>query len=252
MLDASFDDAKRRAILAELHTLAQSGMIRLERNGRWKPASAPWPTETQTKTVSAPITTGADGDILFAVPGRITQEPMAEEAEAIENGTGLRVDPHALLRYWRSALRSDPRGAISQAADRHGLQWVLATGSGKLKPEEGARCVLTFELDSLPADFRQALLRGEANEMTLAVGWPIMVGRKSGVPVIWPVGLLAAEWSRADHTLRVSIEADDVLVNPDWLDGAARTAGWQKSEGFRPVRHSTPHSAFRPKRSTTC
>lgn len=230
LLDAAFDDAKRRAILAELQALAQSGLIRLERNGRWKPASPPRPTEIQTNNGSAPTTAGADADVLFAVPGRITQELMAEEAEAIGDGAGPTADPHALLRYWRSALRSDPRGAISQAPDRHGSQWVLATGSGQLKPEEGSRCVLTFDLDSLPADFRQALLRREANEMTLAVGWPIMVGRKSGVPLIWPVGLLAAEWSRADRTLRVAIEADDVLVNPDWLDGAARTAGWQKSE----------------------
>lgn len=57
-----------------------------------------------------------------------------------------------------------------------------------------------------------------------------MVGRKSGVPAIWPVGLLAAEWSRLDGTLRVTIDSDDVLVNPEWLDAAARTAGWRKSE----------------------
>ncbi|GGH63644.1 hypothetical protein GCM10011341_38900 [Frigidibacter albus] len=114
--------------------------------------------------------------------------------------------------------------------DRHGAQWVLATGTGPLTPGDDSRRTLSFQLDSLPAEFRQALLRREANEMTLAVGWPIMVGRKSGVPVIWPVGLLAAEWSRTGGTLRVAIEADDVLVNPDWLEGAARTAGWRRSE----------------------
>jgi very-short-patch-repair endonuclease len=228
LLDAAFDDAKRSAILAELQALVQSGMILLDRNGRWKPSSPLRPTEIQTKTATTSTTVGVDGEILFAVPGQIAQEPIAEEA--LEDDTGPTADPHALLRYWRSALRSDPRGTISQVVDRHGSQWVLATGVGQLKPEEGSRCLLTFDLSSLPADFRQALLRREANEMTLAVGWPIMVGRKSGVPVIWPVGLLAAEWSRTDRILRVSIEADDVLVNPDWLDGGARTAGWPRSE----------------------
>ena len=230
LLDAAFDDAKRSAILAELQVLAQSGVIKLERNGRWKPASQPRPTESRSTVASTATTASREEDVLFAVPGRITQERLPEDAESTDAATDSTADPHALLRYWRSALRSDPRGAISQAPDRHGSQWALATGVGLLKPEEGSRCVLTFELESLPADFRQALLRREANEMTLAVGWPIMVGRKSGVPVIWPVGLLAAEWSRSDKTLRVSIEADDVLVNPDWLEGASRTTGWQKAE----------------------
>jgi very-short-patch-repair endonuclease len=169
-------------------------------------------------------------DVLFAVPGIITQERFSLESDGDDEATATAVDPHALLRYWRSALRTDPRGAISQVPDRHGSQWLLVTGTGPLKPEDDSRCVVTFDLDSLSAEFRQALLRREANEMTLAVGWPIMVGRKSGVPAVWPVGLLAAEWSRTDRTLCVSIEADDVLVNPDWLEGAARTAGWQKSE----------------------
>lgn len=230
LLDAAFDDAKRSAILAELQVLTQSGVIRLERNGRWMSAAPPRASDNRSAGASTTPIPKTEMDVLFAVPGRIAQERLPEESETADEGTVASADPHALLRYWRSALRSDPRGAISQAPDRHGSQWVLATGTGPLKPEDGWRCVLSFELESLPADFRQALLRREANEMTLAVGWPIMVGRKSGVPVIWPVGLLAAEWSRSDRTLRVSIEADDVLVNPDWLEGAARTAGWQKSE----------------------
>lgn len=231
LLGAAFDQAKRKAIVAELQVLAQTGVIRLERDGRWKPAVPPKPRENASAAGGSPPSSArAEEDVLFAVPARFTQEPLPQELDTGEDGVAAAVDPHALLRYWRSALRSDPRGAISQAPDRHGSQWMLVTGSGPLRPDDGSRCVLTFDLESLPAEFRQALLRREANEMTLAVGWPIMVGRKSGIPVVWPVGLLAAEWSRSDRTLRVSIEADDVLVNPEWLDGAARTAGWQKSE----------------------
>lgn len=229
LLGASFDEGKKRSVVSELQALATSGVVRLERNGRWRPVATPQPSDA--KFDGAPsITKGQQGeDLLYAVPCAIASELKEADVEAAEDSAQVPIDANALLRYWRSALRSDPRGAITQTPDRHGSQWVLATGTGQLTPDEDTRRVMSFSLDSLPADFRQALLRREANEMTLAVGWPVMVGRKSGVPVIWPVGLLAAEWSRTDGTLRVVIEADDVLVNPDWLDGAAKTAGWQRS-----------------------
>lgn len=230
LLGAAFDEGKRRAIVAELQVLSQSGVIRLERNGRWKPVAVPVPRGAQQIGPSTPVASAGGENVLLAVPGSIASEPTPAIGDNGEDESAAAVDPHALLRYWRSALRSDPRGAITQMPDRHGAQWVLATGTGPLTPGGDSRRTLSFQLDSLPAEFRQALLRREANEMTLAVGWPIMVGRKSGVPVIWPVGLLAAEWSWTGGTLRVAIEADDVLVNPDWLEGAARTAGWHRSE----------------------
>jgi very-short-patch-repair endonuclease len=230
LLGASFDEDKKRSVVSELRELATSGVVRLERNGRWRPVASPRFKEEKTGGISNISVGKRDEELLYAVPCTIGSELKESEVEAVEDSSQVSIDPNALLRYWRSALRSDPRGAITQTPDRHGTQWVLATGTGHLVPDEETRRVITFALDSLPADFRQALLRREANEMTLAVGWPVMVGRKSGVPVIWPVGLLAAEWSRTDGALKITIEADDVLVNPDWLDGAARTAGWQRSE----------------------
>jgi hypothetical protein len=230
LLGASFDDSKKRSIVSELQALATSGVVRLERNGRWKPVAVLHSAMKNPTGGSSTSMERPGEDLLFAVSATIGTERKPADAEADDDGALVPIDPNALLRYWRSALRSDPRGAITQTPDRHGSQWILATGTGPLTPDEEARRVITFSLDSLPAEFRQALLRREANEMTLAVGWPVMVGRKAGAPAIWPVGLLAAEWSRTDATLRVVIEADDVLVNPDWLDAAARTAGWQKSE----------------------
>ena len=230
LLGASFDDSKKRSIVSELQALATSGVVRLERNGRWKPVAV---FHSTTRNIGGGSSTSMERkgeNLLFAVPATIGLERKQADAEADDDSALVPIDPNALLRYWRSALRSDPRGAITQTPDRHGSQWILATGTGPLTPDEETRRVITFALDSLPAEFRQALLRREANEMTLAVGWPVMVGRKAGAPAIWPVGLLAAEWSRTDATLRVVIESDDVLVNPDWLDGAAKTAGWQKSE----------------------
>ena len=230
LLGASFDEGKRRSIVSELQSLASSGVVRLEPNGRWKPVVAPRPSENRSPDDTNKSTTRPAAELLYAVPCAIGTELKQADAEVTDDIAPALIDPNALLRYWRSALRSDPRGAITQAPDRHGSQWILATGTGPLAPDDETRRVITFALDSLPADFRQALLRREANEMTLAVGWPVMVGRKSGAPAIWPVGLLSAEWSRTETSLRLVVEADDVLVNPDWLDGAARTAGWQKSE----------------------
>jgi very-short-patch-repair endonuclease len=229
LMGAAFDKDKRQAVVAELQGLAQAGAIRMERDGRWKPIT-PLQPDTRPMAVGKASGSNAEADVLFAVPGVIGTEPLPVVDDLGDDAGSGAADPQALLRYWRSALRSDPRGAITQVPDRHGAQWVLVTGRGPVSPEADRRRILTFQSDSLPPDFRQALLRREANEMTLAVGWPIMVGRKSGVPAIWPVGLLAAEWSRLDGTLRVMIDSDDVLVNPDWLDGAARAAGWRKSE----------------------
>jgi very-short-patch-repair endonuclease len=230
LMGAAFDKDKRQAVVAELQLLAQSGQIKLDRNGRWKSITPMQPQEIRPS--AAGIASGFEpgADLLFAVPGLFGSEPLPDGADLGDEPSSGAVDPGALLRYWRSALRSDPRGAITQVPDRHGVQWVLVTGQGPVSPESDCRRILTFRLDSLPYDFRQALLRREANELTLAVGWPIMVGRKSGVPAIWPVGLLAAEWSRLDGTLRVMIDSDDVVVNPEWLDGAARTTGWRKPE----------------------
>jgi very-short-patch-repair endonuclease len=230
LLDAAFDEGRRQSILAELQSLAQTGSVRLGRNGRWTPAS---PAQTKDMRPVRPTHWSTDpknDSSLLAIPVRFSSEPSVADRGIEADDASVVADPQALLRYWRSTLRSDPRGAITQTPDRHGEEWILATGNGPVTPEEQSCRVLTFQLESLPAEFRQALLRREANELSLAVGWPVTVSRKSGVPVIWPVGLLAAEWSRDAEVLRVTIDADDVLVNPDWLEGVARTTGWQKSD----------------------
>jgi very-short-patch-repair endonuclease len=230
LLGATFDEGKRRSVIAELQVIAEAGLARQDRDGRWKSVVAVSAPANDAQALASPRLNDLDQDLLFAIPASFDVRRKPIEVEAGDDGAAMSVDPNALLRYWRSALRSDPRGAITQTPDRHGSQWILATGTGPLTPDQEAQRVITFALDALPAEFRQALLRREANEMTLAVGWPVMVGRKAGSPAIWPVGLLAAEWSRTEGTLRVVIDADDVLVNPDWLEGAARSAGWQKSE----------------------
>jgi hypothetical protein len=155
--------------------------------------------------------------------------PVGDGAEA-GTGTEGAVDLPALIGYYRAALRVDPRGAIAETEDRHGTSWQLLTGAGPVTPGEGEDVVVSVPLDALPADFRQALAKRAAKETTLALGWPIFVGRRAGVRVVLPVGLIPAEWSRTENALRLSVAADDVQANPDWIRTAARSLGWRESD----------------------
>lgn len=134
----------------------------------------------------------------------------------------------ALLRYWRSALRADPRGATTQVDDKHGIEWSLISGRGPMVPGENEVLSIEIDLDALDPAFREALVRREGHENALAVGWPISVGRRGGVPIFQPVGLLAAAWERTGEQLVLTVDANDILVNPDWIKAAARASGWRK------------------------
>ncbi|MCA1367190.1 AAA family ATPase [Bradyrhizobium sp. BRP14] len=226
LLDVDFDPRKRAQLYAELSSLSEAGKIRKGRDGRWRPALL----------VSAPASSAVNSD--GAVPnGSAALRAAAAIFREAEQKTGIigdeppaaTLDPGALLRYYRSTLRADPRGAISQVGDRHGVQWQLVTGPGPLTPSEGKILVISVALENLSDEFRKALLKREANEQSLAVGWPIAVGRKQGAQTVWPVGLISGEWTRGETHLDVVVDADDVLVNPDWLKGAARDAGWTEA-----------------------
>ncbi|MCB5412420.1 DEAD/DEAH box helicase [Pseudogemmobacter faecipullorum] len=225
-----FSENERMAVLAELSDLARSGLARRRVDGLWFAAVSSG--GLNARVVGAAVSTGLDGlerNVLTAAPFKISFSPVDVEVERSE-AKPLALDPQALLRYWRSALRSDPRGAMSEAVDRHGAVWHLIAGHGPLVPEADLRATMVIELDALSPDFREALLKRAANENALAIGWPLAVGRRSGVPVIWPVGLISATWTRQDGQLHIDIALDDILINPDWIKGAARQAGWKAAQ----------------------
>ncbi|VVT32202.1 putative DNA helicase [Roseovarius sp. EC-SD190] len=56
------------------------------------------------------------------------------------------------------------------------------------------------------------------------------VNRRGGVPIFQPVGMFAAAWKREGETLVLTVDADDVLVNPDWVKSAARASGWNRDD----------------------
>jgi very-short-patch-repair endonuclease len=230
LLGASFRHDERMAVVSELESLCASGSIRRLPNGKWVPAVPPIQTIPKKTTVD---TAAWESDTAALVAAPFARAHRTVSLAPSENKSEIgadKLDPHALLKYWRSALRSDPRGATTQVADRHGDNWHMIAGQGPFLPSEGHSTVITIDPEALAPNFRAALLRREANENTLAIGWPIAIGRRSGVPAIWPVGLISAEWRRIGERIEIEVSADDVLINPDWLRGAARMIGWRSNE----------------------
>ncbi|KQW77847.1 AAA domain-containing protein [Ensifer sp. Root127] len=231
LLDIDFDPRRRTEIYAELSALSDAGKVSKGRDGRWRPVVT---SKRQGVTTAPEVNAATVENQLFRPVHAVFRSSESKTVDAEVPETTVSFDPNALLRYYRSALRSDPRGAITQVEDRHGVAWQLFTGLGPLTPEDGQIVTISIVLEDLPDEFRKALVKREANEQTLAVGWPICIGKKQGVPVVWPVGLICAEWSRSATHLEVSIDTDDIVANPDWIKGIARSANW-KEAGLREV-----------------
>ncbi|PSL16036.1 AAA domain-containing protein [Shimia abyssi] len=226
LLDVNFTAAKREEILAELLALQKQGLVQLGHDNKWRAASR----TTAKPAHQEPSSTGTDAqpdtDILVACPAHfLTERDEAILTPGVDDFEG-KIDPNALLKYYRAALQSDPRGSLTQAEDRHGTAYQLLSGVGDPFPETDHIGIIRVKLDHLPDSFREALTRREANDPALAVGWPIAIGKKSGAPAIRPVGLVAATWSRNDDDLIIDIEADDVMVNPDWVKSATAGTAW--------------------------
>lgn len=227
--DIDLSPRKRLEFLKELETLAREGLIELGKDGKWRAKSRRLvvePSKPFNPRSGSPVDLG---DPLLASPARLSQIPAPVAGIDLEDTVEERPDPQALIRYYRAALRSDPRGALTQSPESHSTSFQLVTGNGKWWGGEDVCGEMRLRLDHLPPDFREALSRREANENTLAVGWPIAIGRKSGAPAIWPVGLLTAEWRREEDALVITVETDNILVNPDWVKAAARGTAWSEA-----------------------
>ncbi len=225
MGDIDLSPRKRLEFIRELETLAHEGVIELGRDRKWRAKSRPRLGEYLLPDI-ATRDLDSFGDSLLATPARLGQIPAPAVGNDADPVPVQKPDPQALVRYYRSALRSDPRGALTQSPERHATSFQLVTGNGKWWGGEEVFGEMRLPLDQVPPGFREALSRREANENTLAIGWPIAVGRKTGAPAIWPVGLLAAQWRREDGMLVITVETDNILVNPDWLKAAARNTSW--------------------------
>ena len=211
----------------ELSELAEAGEIRLGLDRKWRSTSIE--RRARDITASKPIVEEKEELVFRAVPGRFARQASSEVSES-DGDIGeedQRPDPAALLRYYRAAVRSDPRGALTEVSDSYGTRHILVSGQGApLATEDTSSGIIRIERDRLPPEFREALQRRDANENALAIGWPLSVGRRTGVPVVQPVGLAAGEWRLEGPDLVVEVTRSDLMANPDWLRAAARGSGW--------------------------
>ena len=229
MRNIDFSPRARRGFVLELESLSREGLVELGTDGKWRAKTRRHTVEPTSVHYPRMVDSQEVDQLLMATPAHFSQIPApAREAESDEMYSES-PDPQALLRYYRSALRSDPRGALSQTPDRHGTVFQLVVGTGRWwgGNEQLGEIRLT---QPPPPEFREALSKRKANENSLAVGWPIAVGRNLGAWTVWPVGLFAAEWRREDSELIVTVGTDGVLVNPDWIKAASRSTTWSESE----------------------
>lgn len=229
---AAFEADRRMAILAELDGLQADGRVIKGRDGKWRPLKVVARSASAGQEKSEGAAEAAVDADLMAAPA-IIRGLAGEHANDTEDGVNTEtslIEPAALIRYWRSALRSDPRGRTTTRPDLHGVDWHLFAGQGPLVDVDREATTVSIDLDALGSEFRQALLRRDGEDNAVAIGWPLAVGRKAGMPVIRPVGLFSAIWERVDGRLVLTIGDLDVLVNPDWLSGAAREMGWSRAE----------------------
>lgn len=228
LVGAGFSHEKRVAALTELSELLTAGRVEKGNDGLWRPKkSYGGSSDIRGLASSNPLSTN-NAELISASPASFYMASVAQQPDESDEENDGAVEPQALLRYWRSALRADPRGATTQASDKHGFEWNLISGPGPMVPGPDETLTISVSLEKLTPSFREALVKREANENTLAIGWPISVGRRSGVPVFRPVGLLAARWERTGEKLILTVETDDILVNPDWIKAAATESGWNK------------------------
>jgi very-short-patch-repair endonuclease/nucleoside-triphosphatase THEP1 len=230
LVGAAFSHDKRLAALGELDRLFRDGLIVKDKDGRWRAKADGLKPAPESASASRDGVSEAFGDVIHAASAVFSTQPAAAELPDQDDESSEYPDPQGLLRYWRSALRADPRGATTQVLDKHGIEWALISGRGPISPEKGKVLRVSIQLDAIDPAFCEALVRREGHENALAVGWPMAVGRRGGVPVFQPVGMFAATWDRQDDLLILKLDADDVLVNPDWVKNTARASGWKRDD----------------------
>ena len=227
-LDIDNNSLRSRQILKELTVLVGEGVLELSKGRVWRLAKAPQrrPVEVTVHFTAAPEfqATQPDVDFLDAVTGRIRRRSVDIEMDG--DDVQRAVTPNQLLRYYRAALRSDPRGSTEGFPDRHGTQWQLVQTSEIWWPGDTTTTEIRIPLERLPVELRESLARREGNENGVALGWPLLLQDGPSGPTATPVGLLAAIWSRDSQDLCLTLDNDQVVLNPVWVKKAGRQRGW--------------------------
>lgn len=226
LLGADFNAAKREEFHIQLLSYQNEGLIVLGKDGKWRAARHAPPDGSEGDPSHDGNSKKDRPQYLVATVAQFSQVENPKLTEDSLDNNQEAINVQNLLRYYRAALQSDPRGSLTQPDDRHGNSYQLICGTGDPIPEPRKSTLIKLQLEHLPDGFREALIKRDSSDNALAVGWPISVGLRRGCPVIRPVGLIAATWQREATSLEVLIENDDLMVNPDWIKVAARRRGW--------------------------
>ncbi|MBU0781246.1 MAG: hypothetical protein KKC72_14530 [Alphaproteobacteria bacterium] len=117
LVGAGFSHDKRLAAIAELEQLLQDGLVEKGRDGRWR-AKRELPVNIGQIGKKTNLPSGvASEDVIHAAAATFNLEPLANQQFDTEDLGNEHLDPQALLRYWRSALRADPRGATCPSSN---------------------------------------------------------------------------------------------------------------------------------------
>jgi hypothetical protein len=132
LVGAGFSHDKRLATIAELDQLLRDGLVEKTYDGRWRAKRMSLEAAAQSATQQGLQKHIAPETVIHAAAATFISQPLPTEQLDVENSPEESIDPQALLRYWRSALRADPRGATTQVADTHGIEWSLISGKGPI------------------------------------------------------------------------------------------------------------------------
>ncbi|MGR3780727.1 MAG: AAA domain-containing protein, partial [Albimonas sp.] len=131
---------------------------------------------------------------------------------------------NSLLGYYAATQRMDPRGAITEFADRHAQSWLLFETQGRW----WADATLDIPVAALSETFPEALSR--RNVRTAALGWPLSAFETREGMTFLPALILAAEWSLVGGRLQVRPGSAAPVLNPRWLKEVVSRSRWRESE----------------------
>lgn len=122
LVGAGFSHNKRLAALAELDQLLHDRLVEKGADGRWRTKREAISRSWQGSAKINSLAFKDDENIIHAAAAKFMLEPGEIEQFDTEDQASKNFDPQSLLRYWRSALRADPRGATTQVLDTYGLE----------------------------------------------------------------------------------------------------------------------------------
>lgn len=222
-------------ILAAFNDLSANGEVVIASKDRWllKRFTVTSVPDTSLKSSLKPDDPLHPAERLLAVTLRCEREgeaglPLAAIAEGARTAAEMPGDLSSLwrplLNYYAATQRSDPRGKITQVAERHGSAWQLVSTVGDWW--RAAR--LSAPASALPEGFREALTRQP--ESTCAIGYPITVIPAPSGSAFLPALIVPARWALRDDRLVIHVDDMDPTFNPEWLKAIGSQARWKAED----------------------